>query len=175
MGRPRLVALLLVLGLAGSNACKADDEAVLPQVDYEQFVARAYPVLMRDCAFAACHGNNERLFQVYGPGRARLRNPEKDDAFPGFGSSATPRELQVSFDRARSMLLHRGDLSMSPLLRKPVQGSAHFGIDRWKRNIYASKKAAGYVILKTWAKGVEASESKKSLSASVSSEDGGRQ
>lgn len=150
----RFRTVVLLCGLYGLSACDSDDKAVLPKVDYDYFVNEAYPVLMRDCAFGACHGNSERLFQVYGPGRARL--PDAEGKYPGLTSppKATAEELAVSFARSRSMLLHRGDeIEMAPLLRKPVQGGAHFGVDRWGRNVYRNTKNARYRVLKKWAQG----------------------
>lgn len=150
----RLRVWALLCGLCSLSACDSDDKAVLPQVDYDYFVKEAYPVLLRDCAFGACHGNSERLFQVYGPGRARL--PGADGKYPGLSSPAegTAEELAVSYARSRSMLLHRGeDVEMAPLLRKPVQGGAHFGVDRWGRNVYRNQKNARYRVLKKWAQG----------------------
>lgn len=151
-GQGGLAALLLAGGLVGVGACQVDDKAELPPVDYDYFVQKAYPVMLRDCAFPACHGNSERLFQVYGPGRVRMRKP--DGVYPGlFGIKGTPEELRVSFNRSRSMLLHRGELTSAPLLRKPLQGGAHFGTDLWQRNVYRNAKQSGYVILKQWAEG----------------------
>lgn len=144
--------MVMLLGFI-AGGCDSKDEAVLPKVGIEAFKEQAYPVLMRDCAFPACHGNSERLFQVYGPSRARLADPNTGET-PAFSVAATDYEIQVSFTKARSMLLHREDLSMAPLLRKPVQGGAHFGTDQWGRNVFASTKAAGYVKLKAWAEGV---------------------
>lgn len=144
--------VVMLLGIL-AGGCDSKDEATLPKVEYEAFQKQAYPVLMRDCAFPACHGNSERLFQVYGPARARLPDPSSGK-MPMISGAAQEHEIQVSFTKARSMLLHRGDISMAPLLRKPVQGGAHFGTDKWGRNVFASTKAAGYVKLKAWAEGV---------------------
>lgn len=145
----------LCVGVACASGCDSKDQATLPQVSYDAFVEHAYPVLMRDCAFPACHGNSERLFQVYGPGRARLPDPEKGGAMPTLSGPVTKVELDVSFARARSMLLYRQEIEQAPLLRKPVQGGAHFGTDLWGRNVFASKKATGFVVLRKWAEGAD--------------------
>lgn len=144
---------LTLLGLVVGAGCESKDQATLPQVSFDEFTQHAYPVLLRDCAFPACHGNSERLLQVYGPGRARLPDPAKGGEMPLLSGPATKVELDVSFARARSMLLYRQDIEQAPLLRKPVQGGAHFGTDLWGRNVFANKKASGYVVLKKWAQG----------------------
>lgn len=158
VGRRCLIGLALLGGLWGVSGCDTNDKALLPPVDYDYYVEKAYPVMLRDCAFPACHGNSERLFQVYGPGRVRLRKenlePGDNMLWPGLRAKATTRELQLSFKRSQSMLLHRGeDITMAPLLRKPVQGGAHFGTDARQRNVYSNAKQSGYVTLKKWAEG----------------------
>ena len=77
-----------------------------------------YPLLLRDCAFSLCHGDPNRFFQLYGPGRTRL-DPKLMSSDP-----ATQAEIQRSYDRARSMLATAATVQDSLLLRKPLENSS---------------------------------------------------
>ena len=114
--------------------------------DRAQFEAEVYPVLLRDCAFQACHGSTERFFQVLGPGRLRLM-PLNDQPEP------MPEEVQHSYERARSMIDVRAP-ERSLLLRKPLAveagGTGHEGVDDFGRNVYSSKLDPGYAAIERW-------------------------
>lgn len=150
----RLLAPFALAGvLGGTPACdSASSGAVLPTPDREQFTADVYPVLLRDCSFHACHGDSMRPFQVYGAGRRRLADAEGELPFPL--DPSLPQEIDASYDRARSMLLYRGeDVAMAPLLRKIRPGGAHEGVDARGLNVYLSTDAFGYRVLEAWARG----------------------
>jgi hypothetical protein len=152
----RLCASLLGIACVASLAGCADKgwNGELPNVDQQQFAMTVYPILMRDCAFNDCHGGTHRFFQVFGPGRVRL-DPMTDSEMP-----ATPQELQVSYERARSMLVSEASLSHSLLLTKPLAikagGSGHRGVDAYGRNVYQSKDDPGYQAILQWAQGTMA-------------------
>lgn len=141
-------ALLLCSVLLAACASKQTQEPPTP--DAASFEATAYPVLLRDCAFPACHASNERFFQVYGPGRVRLNPDPMLDVY----QPATQAELQLSYERARSML-SSPKVEDSLLLRKPLEasagGAAHKGDDELGRNVYRTKQDAGYQTLLQWA------------------------
>jgi hypothetical protein len=105
---------------------------------------------LRDCAFSTCHGANERFFQVFGPGRARLDpvSTKPDDP-------ATLAEVLHSYERARSMLATANPIDQALLLRKPLElgagGQGHKGVDDYGRNVYASAADPSYVVLARWA------------------------
>ncbi len=131
-------------------ACADEAEPItIPSADRERFDLEAYPVLLRDCAFAACHGTSARFFTVYGPGRTRLLadTPPYDPA--------TDAELELSHARALSMLSGPDGPRGSPLLRKPLAvsagGQSHGGEDHWGANVYASKQDPGFRVLFFWA------------------------
>lgn len=115
----------------------------------ERFVAEAYPVLLGDCGFPACHGTPDRFFAVYGPGRTRLvsSTPPYDPA--------TEDELELSYTRALSMLAGPDGPRRSPLLRKPLAvaagGQAHGGEDPWGSNVYETKRDPRWEALFFWA------------------------
>lgn len=121
----------------------------VPAPDVAQFALEAYPVLLRDCGFPACHGAPDRFFRIYGPGRTRLL-PDTPPFAP-----ATADELSQSYARARSMLASQTSVLDAPLLRKPLAraagGAKHRGDDKWGQNVYASTEDPGYVAVRTWA------------------------
>lgn len=146
--------LSIALSAVSVSAC-ADTDAVTPPVpepDYGAFVQTVYPILLRDCAFSGCHGQHERFFQVFGPGRTRL------SAGTGPYDPPTEQERRNAYDRARSMLIDRGDGDDLPtFLRKPLArslgGAEHRGDDGWDQPVYKSKSDPGYQALAAWALG----------------------
>lgn len=151
--RAAFLACMLTLGCAehaGPTPLRTD-------LDIAAFERLAYPVLLRDCSFAACHGGSVRPFQVYGPGRTRL-DPTLQPSAP-----ASQLELKASYARAISMLSTDRDVDRSLLLTKPLAtaagGQFHGGIDLLGRNVYSSRIDPGYVALRTWSSGESASDS----------------
>jgi hypothetical protein len=138
-------ALAWVLASAISSGCYSSPPGVIPAPDPELFRSEAYPILLRDCGFVECHGRTERSYRIYGPGRLRLNSTTEllDDV--------TSAELFESYDSARGMLLHHGDILDSPLLRKPLEGAGHAGLDARGRNVYSSPDDPDYQALVAWA------------------------
>lgn len=146
---------LLALGLFCSwlSACgsgSAEYSGVLPSPDGARFVTDVYPILLRDCAFMDCHGKPERFFRIVGPGRARLDESMKQD------DPATLAEVQLTYQRALSMLTSSENVDDSLLLRKPLElgagGQGHKGVDDLGRNIFPTVTDPSYVVLRTWAR-----------------------
>jgi len=123
----------------------------LPTPDGQRFVSEVYPLLLRDCAFVACHGGPERFLQVYGPGRVRL-----DPSTTKPNDPATLPEVLHSYERARSMIATADRPERSMLLGKPLEpeagGQGHKGIDDFGRNVFGSTRDPGYVLLASWAR-----------------------
>jgi hypothetical protein len=121
-----------------------------PAPDRALFDTAIYPLLLRDCGFSECHGAEHRFFQVFGPGRARLEGHASDP-------DLAPRERQLTYDRARSMLVATGggSVQQSPLLTKPLElnagGASHRGVDHFGRNVYQVVSDPRYVALWQWA------------------------
>lgn len=130
------------------------NDVVVPEPDRETFAYDVYPILLADCGFPACHGSEERFFSVYGPGRTRL-SPATSPYDP-----PTPEELQLSYERARSMLVSERGVRESPLLMKPLApsagGAGHEGDDPWGAPIFASKSDPDFETLFFWAVASEA-------------------
>lgn len=123
----------------------------VPAADPVLFGTTVYPILLRDCGFTTCHGNPERFFAVFGPGRTRL------DPATGEYDPATPYELALTYTRARSMLFGPDGAESSLLVRKPIPldqgGAGHKGDDPWGNPVYRSVDDARYVALYRWATG----------------------
>jgi hypothetical protein len=154
-GHPRVdVMQLKQLALAWfvCAACGGDASMTPPPPipDRALFDTAIYPLLLRDCGFSECHGAEQRFFQVFGPGRSRLEGHPTD---PDLG----PRERQLSYDRARSMLVAAtgGSIFESPLLTKPLEvkagGASHQGVDRFGRNLFQTTQDPRYLALWQWA------------------------
>jgi hypothetical protein len=133
------------LGL-GLLACEAQpNELIGPS--YTEFREQVYPLLLRDCGFVQCHGDEDRFFALYGPGRARL-DAETDTFDP-----ATEDELWFAYQSACGMLTSDRGVFASPLLSKPLEGRGHGGLDDFGRNIWQPDDVAWQAVAH-WASGV---------------------
>jgi hypothetical protein len=138
-----------VFALSGS-ACSAEPvwSGEIGHADYALFESEVYPVLMRDCGFANCHGVEQRAFQVWGPGRSRLDTG---------AANIVEQERLRTYVRALSMLYTDGTrpLQESLLLAKPLElsagGATHGGVDHYGRNVYRSTNELGFQVLLRWA------------------------
>jgi hypothetical protein len=140
-----LLAWVVPIGACGGERVIADP----PDVDREVFETDVYPILVRDCGYPACHGDRDRFFRIFSPGRTRL-SPTTPLYDP-----PTLEEVDTSFDRARSMLAAVSDPRQSLLLRKPLEasagGGAHAGLDELGRNVYASEADPSWRTIARWA------------------------
>lgn len=120
--------------------------------DTRQFEREVYPVLLRDCAFPACHGDPKRFFRVFGPGRTRQPNVGSMVELSPF-DVPTSNEKFGSADAALSMIDERDPIN-SLLLRKPLAveagGAGHQGVDAYGRDVYRTTQDSGYVALARW-------------------------
>jgi hypothetical protein len=150
----KLYKLAFTAALAMAGACANETtELVVSAPDRAAFEQTVYPVLMRDCAFSACHGSAERFLQVFGPGRGRISLDIKPL------DPLSPVEVEHAYDRARSMIDARHP-DQSFLIRKPLAtqagGSGHEGTDELGRNVYQSKLDPGYATISAWVLGTSA-------------------
>jgi hypothetical protein len=147
---PRSHRLRLILLSLSVTACSAEETAAgLPSPPGDRFADDVYPVLLRDCGMAHCHGDEQRFFRVVGPGRTRL------SATTDLLAPATPQEILWSNDRTVSMLEPAPHTRASLLLRKPLElsagGASHEGSDAYGRNVYADPQMEGYQTISSWA------------------------
>jgi len=146
----RVSWLLLTAAIAAACA-NVEGGAALATPDRAVFDAQVWPILVRDCGFSACHGSEPRFFLVFGPGHERL------DPAMRVGDMVTPPELQLSYDRTRSMI-DVDDPTSSLLLKKPLEvaagGSGHEGTDAFGRDVYRSVDDPSFQVLVRWVLGV---------------------
>ena len=146
-----LTGFVLLLA-AGAAACiDAVPPAAPPSPSRGAFESDVYPILARDCAFPACHGSPDRFFRVYAPGRTRLSADTEIDAL------ATPEEIDLAWERTRSMLASASSPGESWLVRKPLAlsagGAPHMGLDEHGRDVYADREDPRWRTLYAWAQG----------------------
>ena len=137
-------ALVGALVLSGCD----DPERVVPAPERGRFEVEVYPLLLRDCAFAGCHGDPRRPLFTPGPGRTRLGAATEPLDPP------TRAELDLAYDRTRALMLAEGE-EPPPLLHKPGAGAAHRGRDVHGANVYEDPESPGLEILTRWAEGTE--------------------
>jgi hypothetical protein len=113
--------------------------------------------LLRDCAFQACHGSQERFFRVWGPGRTRYDTTKtkcvKGNPPPCTFDDLDGNERDYSLQFARSMVdLDKPEDSL--LLRKPLAvergGADHEGVDKYGRNVYRTQDDDGFRTIARW-------------------------
>ena len=139
--------VILTLGLP-ILACTAPDiPSSLASPDRVCFDERIYPILITDCGYSGCHGNEERPFRVFGPGRARLSAVPMD-------VDLETAERDATYARARSMIAESARPDESLLVRKPLDvqqgGGAHQGIDAFGRDVYLDTTDENYQLLLSW-------------------------
>lgn len=153
MRAPSLLAMLALCAAAIGCSEEPAWSTNVPSPSRALFESTAYPILLRDCGFSECHGGEHRFFRIFGPGRARL-----DPLLTLQGDPPTPAEIELSYQRTRSMLAMSERVQDSLLLRKPLEieagGQGHEGVDELGRNVYRSAADPRYVTLLRWASSV---------------------
>jgi hypothetical protein len=152
----RFIHMLCLLGALGTLGCallacgETGEESIAAKRDFMQFRREVYPVLLRDCGFADCHGTTDRFFRVWGPGRVRLAG---DTDIPSAFDLPTAREVSITSSLALSMI-DEHEPTKSILLRKPLSveagGAGHLGVDKYGRDVYRTKQDSGYVTIARW-------------------------
>ncbi len=135
--------------VALAGLCLACDPGgqTIPAPDPQVFAAEVYPVLLRDCSFAACHGDPRRPLFVPGPGRTRLAADSE------LLDPPTEYEIEVAYTRTRGMLgvkIEVDGVEMPLLLEKTTSGAGHQGRDRHGNNLYEFRSQPGWVVLRDW-------------------------
>ncbi|NVB39109.1 hypothetical protein G6O69_14795 [Pseudenhygromyxa sp. WMMC2535] len=133
--------------------------AEVPAPAYDDFRTQVYPLLLRDCGFARCHGDVDRFWVIWGPGRTRLDEPGVDPELDPEAALQpfdlpTDRELWMSYQRTRAALTHDEAVVDSPLLRRPLEGREHGGEDHWGHNLWAEDDPSWQLVAR-WAAGEE--------------------
>jgi hypothetical protein len=144
-----LVPLLLVA------ACQTVDQPrALPALDEPYFRCRVQPILTKDCATFACHGDGRRYFRVFARNRLRAGGTEKDR-----NAALTEAERAANFDAARAVV-DPDKPSESPLLKKPLEAAAggwfHRGALIYNGgNVFLTAADPDYTALAMWVAGAK--------------------
>jgi hypothetical protein len=119
----------------------------LAALDSDYFRCEVEPVLVKRCAFGACHGSERRPFRIYAPSRLRVGAANT--------ASLTEDEHQANFDMARGFA---SDVDGEPLLElKPLSTEAggyfHRGAEIFAGgDSFASTEDHGYQVIVDWAR-----------------------
>jgi len=128
-----------------------------PALDEAFFRCEVQPVLVRQCAMPACHGNGVRYFRVYARNRLRyatsptLRDPP-----------LTEYEWRANYDAARALVQSTDDPRQSLFVLKPLEPSSggYFHnvpkVFRRAPGVFASRADPEFQVLEAWAAGVRA-------------------
>ncbi len=137
------IAALLVLGACAQQGI--DEPADLPDLDPNYFRCLVQPVLAARCSFMACHGNQERPFQIYAEQRYRLGIDWIDYETP-----LTEEELEANFQLARGFTQPINLMALKPL-DTSAGGRFHRGKDLYGNDdVFLSRSDAGYLILQAF-------------------------
>lgn len=155
--------VMTLLALAGVGCVEDRQPAAFAKRAFRQFEGEVWPVLLRDCGFPTCHGDPDRFFQVWGPGRLRVQakdiqgnllvDAEGKPVLWGPFDTPDIEEKTRTMNSALAMIDDR-DPKSSLLLRKPLAveagGAGHRGVDPYGRDVYRTTQDSGYVSLARW-------------------------
>ena len=157
----KALVLTLALLIFLSGGC-ADDSGyntarIPPDLDYEYYVEKVQPIMETRCAFYACHGSQERSFQIYQEARMR-QNPEAgliEATLP-----LTDSELERNFRQAAGLIFGHRDRENSLLFSKPLEsGTRHGGATLFGGpDVFLSREDPDYQTLLQWANGARLEE-----------------
>lgn len=144
-------ALGVVLVAASAFPCGTPPPSTqIPVLDQAAFEAQVEPELLASCAYSGCHGAPLRPMRLFSPAGERIAM--------GLTSNTplTQEEHRANFIAA-SAVAAPSSAPLPDLLRKPLQeeagGAGHGGVDRYGRNIYATKDDARWRVLEQWVGG----------------------
>lgn len=145
--------------LATLTACLQDgleDEVRLQPLDWNYFRCEVEPVLLKRCAFAACHGSRDRPLRLYAPHRLRANSARVLRA-----GQLSDEEHLANFDMAQAFAREVDGTVL--LLRKPLatvaDGYFHLGADLFAGgDSFMSTSEPSYQVLSAWTLDQTASE-----------------
>jgi hypothetical protein len=148
--------VILALTIWISRGCvQPNPPEPAPDLDFAFFRCEVQPVLVKQCAAPACHGNGKRFFRLYARNRLRLGGGPLDVNRP-----LREEEVQANYDAARALVDGLEAPEDSMMVRKPLessQGGYYHGatrIFRWGgANVFSSREDPGYQKLLAWAEG----------------------
>jgi hypothetical protein len=157
LGKPRWTRVAVVVAIAwfAPGCVQPNPPEPPPELDFAFFRCDLQPVLVKQCAAPACHGNGKRFFRLYARNRLRLGVDPLDVNRP-----LHEEEVRANFDAARALVQGLDSPEDSMMVRKPLessQGGYYHGatkIFRWGGpNVFSSRDDPGYQKLLSWAEG----------------------
>ncbi|MFO0600719.1 MAG: hypothetical protein U0228_35750 [Myxococcaceae bacterium] len=137
---------VLALGALAFPCATPPPPTQVVALDKGFFAAKVEPELIASCAYSTCHGAPLRPMRVFSLAGLRDTNTQ----------CLTAQEHEANFLRASASASPTSS-GLPDLLRKPLQfesgGAGHGGVDRFGRNVYANKDAAGWKLLEAWVNG----------------------
>jgi hypothetical protein len=153
--RQLLPALLPATLLIAIACTQANVETDPPELDFAAFRCRVQPVLVKQCAAPACHGNGDRYFRLYARNRLRFGVGDLERASP-----LTEAEVRANYDAARALVTGLGAAEDSMLVKKPLEeeaGGYYHGATQTFRtqgyNVFVDQADPEYEIIRDWALG----------------------
>jgi len=147
--------LLIIVGLFFSGCVSgAEEPKPFLALDEPYFRCRVQPVIARDCANFACHGEPQRPLKIFARNRLRIGGD-----WTTRNRALAAEERAANFDAARAFV-DRDFPDRSQLLTKPLDesagGSYHRGADVFERgDVYLERSAAGFSTLRKWIEGAK--------------------
>ncbi len=144
------------LGAIAAPACTSGLTDPLPQVALDEAFFRCHvqPILSKECATFACHGNADRAFRLYARNRLRYGNADETQR----NSKLNDAERQLNFDAARAFV-DVGNRDDSFLLMKPLEADAggyyHGATKIGTTNVFASTSSMEWQTIAQWVKGAK--------------------
>ncbi len=162
MGRLAVVVVMLQWCGGLSGCVDANTPEPWPPLSAERFACKVQPILARQCASPACHGNPARRMQVLAPGRMRMigeliRASEAQstaDRDAGLHPPLTKAERDFNLIQARGMVRSNAGWPDPPLLSYPLAIGAGGIYHAPNADVFMSRQDPDYVILAQWAAGL---------------------
>lgn len=142
-----LTLALLLLGMTGCVQEDLESPLELPLLNVESFRCEVHPILLRTCAFGACHSDPDRRFRLFAPHRLRLA---------GEIGLLSETEIEANFNATLGFL--QSGSSDAWLLLKPLDSSAggyfHVGKEMFGGgDVFLSTSDPDYRTIASWVDG----------------------
>lgn len=156
-----IVALALAVGVTPACDGLGNAPLDLPALDFGFFVCAVQPILDRECATPACHGNPARGLQVLSSSRMRIAGEYQraradlgaEEIELGMHPALTDVELSFNYEQCRAFALPRGAGGTSQLLSRPLAVAAGGVYHDERGDIFASADDPSYRTLERWLLG----------------------